>query len=269
MEINEDVHIRGQLRTTITGNTDAPTGVIGGWQQVGNDGTGQRPTGNGGYRSDYNTRATRGTFDVGHVITSRIESPSCEGAYEGQWHVGCSPKTPHRVGKWSYFETETNVGSFVDAGYQENINGPHPTGGHLMVSIVPGAFGPLGSSKNVTFAFAVAGAPGRQDIAQFYNGIIINPDSIAVGGRGIQAGGAKDNPAYAPFAPMEVTKIWASGIRLERARIRDGKAMNIAATQKITRENGTEAVFLTRRQINKLKRLLAAKPKARKGKSAR
>lgn len=254
MQIDENVLFTGQIRQQIVGNTDAdPSYVIGGHRQVINDGTGTRPTGNGGYRQDYTTRATRCGFDVGHVFITIVESSTADGGYEGEWHVGVSPADPG--GPWTFFTAEINIGSRVDSGYQETINGPRPTGGHLFVPTVPTALGPPGSSKNATFAVAIAGGPNVPYMAQFYNGFLINPDSIAKGGRGIQFGGA-NLAENAPYAPFEVTRSWESGLRLEKAAFKDGKAVTLAPTQKIAWTDGTEAVHLTPRQIKKLRRIL-------------
>ncbi len=256
MDIRENVNIiDGQLNQQITGNTNM--NIIGGWRSVTNDGTGT-VAGNGGYRKDYRTKTQvpRG-FDVGNVYLAWVEAPGARGHYEGEWRVGCSPKDAQ--GGWSYFQCEVNIGSFVDAGYNDTINGNHATGGILIASTVPGAFGPPGSSKTATFAVATAGAPNNPSNAQFYNGLLINPDSIAKGGRGVQFGGA-NLAKNAPYAPFEVTRFWETGIRLEKARFKDGNAIMLSAAQKISWDDGTQAVHLTPTEMRRLKHLLTRKP---------
>jgi hypothetical protein len=253
MDIRENVNIiNGQLNQHMTGNTNM--NIIGGWRSVTNDGTGT-VAGNGGYRKDYctKTQVPRG-FDVGNVYLAWVEAPGARGQYEGEWRVGCSPKDGQ--GNWSYVQCELNIGSFVDAGYNDTINGNHATGGILIGATVPGAFGPPGSSKTATFAVATAGAPNNPSYAQFYNGLLINPDSIAKGGRGVQFGGA-NLAENAPYAPFEVTRSWETGIRLEKANFRDGNAITLSAQQKIAWDDGTQAVHLTPTEIRKLKRLLS------------
>jgi hypothetical protein len=265
MDINEDVNITdGQLNQRITGNTNM--NVIGGWRRVTNDGTGT-VGGNGGYRKDYSTktRVVRG-FDVGNIYLAWVDAPGASGQYEGEWRVGCSPKDGQ--GNWSYFQCELNIGSFVDAGYNDTINGSHVTRGIMLGSTVPDAFGPPGSSHNATFAIATAGIPNNPRYAQFYNGLLINPDSIAKGGRGVQVGGA-NLPGNAPYAPCEVTRSWETGIRLEKARFRDGSAITLSAAQKVSWDDGTQAVHLTPTQIRRLKRLLSTRKPTKKGKQKR
>jgi len=150
--------INGQLNQHITGN--ANMNIIGGWRSVTNDRTGT-VGGNDGYRKDYctKTQVPRG-FDVGNVyLALGVEAPGARGQYESEWRVGCRPKDGQ--GNWSYFQCELNIGSFVDAGYGDTINGNHATGGILISATVPGAFGPPGSSKTATFAVATAGAPNN------------------------------------------------------------------------------------------------------------
>jgi len=265
MEINENVNItNGQLNQRIAGNTDM--NVIGGWRRVTNDGTGTAG-GNGGYRKDYSTKTqvVRG-FDVGNVYLAWVDAPTAKGHYEGEWRVGCSPKDEENA--WSYFQCELNIGSFVDAGYNDTINGSHVTGGLTLVPTVPSPFGPPGSSKNATFAAACAGAPNSPIFAQFYNGFLVNPNSIAKGGRGVQIGGA-DLDKNAAYAPCEVTRSWETGIRLEKARFRDGSAISLSAAQKISWDDGTEAVHLTPTKIRKLKRLLSTTKPTKKAKQKR
>lgn len=261
MEIEENVNItNGQLNQRITGNTDM--NVIGGWRRVTNDGTGT-VGGNGGYRKDYSTKTqVVSGFDVGNVYLAWVDAPTAKGHYEGEWRVGCSPKDEENG--WSYFQCELNIGSFVDAGYNDTINGDRVTGGQLIVSTVPSPFGPPGSSKNATFAIATGGSPNSPTFAQFYNGLLINPDSIAKGGRGVQVGGA-NLAGNAPYAPCEVTRSWETGIRLEKARFRDGSAITLSAAQKISWDDGTQAVHLTPTEMRRLKRLLSRKP-PKKGK---
>ena len=256
MDINENVNItNGQLNQRISGNTNL--NVIGGWRRVTNDGTGT-VGGNGGYRKDYNTKAqVVSGFDVGNVYLAWVDAPTAKGHYEGEWRVGCSPKDTQN--QWSYFQCELNIGSFVDAGYNDTINGDHVTGGIMFGATVPEPFGPPGSSRNVTFAIAMVGIPNSPGYAQFYNGILINPDSIAKGGRGLQIGRA-NLPGNAPYAPCEVTRSWETGVRLEKARFRDGNALMLSAAQKISWDDGTQAVHLTPTEIQRLKRLLTKKP---------
>jgi hypothetical protein len=191
-----------------------------------------------------------------------VEAPGARGQYEGEWRVGCSPKDGQ--GNWSYFQCELNIGSFVDAGYDDTINGNHATGGILIGATVPGAFGPPGSSKTATFAVATAGVPNNPSYAQFYNGRLINSDSIARG-RGVQFGGA-NLAKNAPYAPFEVTRFWETGIRLEKENFRDGKAIMLSAQQKIAWDDGTQAVHLAPTEIRRLKRLLLKRKPPKKAK---
>jgi len=72
----------------------------------------------------------------------------------------------------------------------------------------------------------------------------------------VQFGGA-NLAKNAPYAPFEVTRSWETGIRLEKAHFRDGKAITLSAAQKISWDDGTQAVHLTPTETRRLKRLLS------------
>jgi hypothetical protein len=250
-----DIDIDGQFRQNTVGNTDSPAKVIAGWRRVTNDGQGSVPTGNGGYREDYTTYATAPQFDVGHSVINVVESPTAEGAFEGRWESLTSPRDPN--GRWSATMVEWNIGNRCgDQGYRDNIAGERMTGGHLTVATCPGQFSDV--SYNCDFAYATAGATDPHWAGQFYNGFLVDVESIAKDGRAIMLNG--DTEAVAdktPFTPLQVTRTWQTGIKMDTAKFKDGNAMTLNPNQKIAWTDGTEGVHLTPAQIKKLKKLLA------------
>jgi len=151
---------------------------------------------------------------------------------------------------------EWNIGNRCgDQGYRDNIGGNRMTGGHLTVATVPGQFSAV--SYNCDFAYACAGSVDPGWAGQFYNGFLVDPDSIAKDGRALMLNGDQGSVAdKTPLCPMQATYSWQTGIKFDTANFKDSKAMTLKAAHKISWVDGTEAVHLTPAQIAKLKHML-------------
>jgi len=245
-----------QIRQKIHGNTDSPGGCVAEFMQAWNDGLGQSMNNNGAFCRRYMSVDANVKFDTGHVSLSDYTPPTAAGNYFSEWHVCCSPNDAN--GQWSCFLAEQDIGNrSSDMGYRGNIAGARTTGGIMMVATVPDSYkqgGHLGYNVDVAFVCS-NGDPSREGGPQFYNGFMTHFDGLAENGRGVQLCGAQHKPAT-PFAPLEATYRWKSGIHMEHANILDNNAMVISTTQNISRTDGKIAVFLSRAQLTRLHQLL-------------
>ncbi len=175
----------------------------------------------GGYgvRFNHNSSSTAaGVFDIAHGVISGFSGLASGGQGLASWLVAGSPVASSNG--WGCFGQEVNpINRSADMGYAKRRGAlTRWTGGIQVVPETTDLISGGGEIGNyVTFAYVVSRSSSVNtvtgDYAKSYNGLLIEQDAIAPGGRGVLASG--DTSGSAPKLPnyaLEIDQRWATGI---------------------------------------------------------
>jgi hypothetical protein len=178
-----------------------------------------------GTRHAYYTKATLPGNDISHTDIMIVNATTPPGvasvlAYTSQWMVHVSPHD--NAGKWWSLGMLVNPTHRGDDLGWTSVAGTRSryTGG---ISVVPElsdfVSDPI-AGGTILFAYTVGCSYTGTHVAQSYNGMLMEQNSIAPNGRGIYIGGyaAKPGvPTTPPYAPLQAGDAWQYGIDFSTA----------------------------------------------------
>lgn len=181
------------------------------------DATNNSTTPGYGVRVNYRqTGAQTSGFSIGHgVIGVFTGTDGAQGL--ASWLVAASPTSAAVT--FGIFGQEVNpINRSIDSGYAKRRGAlSRWTGGIQVTPEADDLIGVVGNNcYHTTYGLAVTPSSGNKadgDQAKTYNGLLIERDSIALGGRGILASGdSSGNALRLPNYAMEVDERWANAL---------------------------------------------------------
>ncbi len=157
-----------------------------------------------------------------------------------RWTVATSPQASTN-GAWGVIVEEMNImNRGVDTGWKQTRGeSPRWAGGLQVVPESNDLAGGTGNiCRNVLFAYAACHSAYPNDLGKhvkFYNGMLVEKDSIGPHGRGALFSGDTSNlPEDLPEHAIDIEHNWLSGINLSRAKFKSGWAIQLGKNQSIS-----------------------------------
>lgn len=243
-------HIKNKIISTTEirrGVADVTTGTVGKYDVITSEGA----AGCYGSRQDYRQTTTHTSgFSLGKGNICQWDSID-GGAGQSEWVVATTP-TLASAGTWGVVTHEHNImNRGPDNGYKKTRGeSARWCGGIQLVPESDDLAGGTGNiCRNALFAFASAHSSHVNDLGfqcKFYNGLLIEKDSIGPVGRGVLASGdTSGTPSQLPYAGLEIDQRWTTGIDTQAATFTSNNALILGNSHQFTWTNTGNAIGST------------------------
>lgn len=197
-----------------------------------------------GHRQDYvHTGTLASGFSLGKGNVCVWQSIINGASGQAEWVVATTP-TLASGGSWGVVTHEHNImNRGPDNGYKKTRGESARWAGGIQV--VPEADDLAGGTgnicRNALFAFCAAHSINDNDLGfkvKFYNGVLIEKDTVAPGGMGgLYSGDTTADPAQLPYAAANIDQRWSTGIDSQAATFTSNNFAILGNNHKFTWTN--------------------------------